>query len=448
MKKLIKSLVLLAVGYCAWLGSDARAIQITIDSVNTSATGYTLSGGSGGDKNAGYSGSITSAGATTPDALNASVSGATRFIATVGADRGGATKDGTAVAEVRTDYTVNFTVTPTYSCSMYNVKVDSSILGMCGAQDDNTGIGGNGVAYITAVSGYWNGSGTADSSLGINCSASQNGTSSSTAVGTQFAGNNSLTVGPLSGTQALKVRFTWTEHADSPQNATGGDKEGVRCGIVPNLNGGSCINETDNYPGTPSRTQANDGHFVTISAIVQSAPPTVSVNSPATCEGGSATITATPSGGTGPFSYNWNTRPSGVPDPGNVQSFLASVAGPYGVTVTDSKSCTANGSGVLTVHSNPTVTVNSPTTCPGTSATITATPSGGSGSYTTYTWTVPPGASNPGNLASFLASVAGTYSVVVTDSHGCQSPSGSGTLTLSDTAPPSITAPADINIDL
>ena len=45
---------------------------------------------------------------------------------------------------------------------------------------------------------------------------------------------------------------------------------------------------------------------------------------------------------------------------------------------------------------------------------------------------MPLGASNPGNVSSFSASVAGTYSVVVTDSNGCQSSSGSGTLTVNN----------------
>jgi hypothetical protein len=76
-----------------------------------------------------------------------------------------------------------------------------------------------------------------------------------------------------------------------------------------------------------------------------------------------------------------------------------------------------------------TVAVNPGAICAGGSATITASVSGGSGTYITYTWTVPSGASAPGNNASFSATVAGTYSVTVTDSVGNQG-SGSGTLTV------------------
>jgi len=76
----------------------------------------------------------------------------------------------------------------------------------------------------------------------------------------------------------------------------------------------------------------------------------------------------------------------------------------------------------LTINANPTVTVNSPVICASVgSATITATPSP-AGTYN-YAWIVPIGVTNPGNVASFSASVAGTYSVVVTDANTC---TGSG----------------------
>jgi gliding motility-associated-like protein len=68
----------------------------------------------------------------------------------------------------------------------------------------------------------------------------------------------------------------------------------------------------------------------------------------------------------------------------------------------------------LTIIVNPIlgVTVNSPTVCSSTTATVTATPSL-PGTYT-YSWTVPTGATNPGNVPSFIATVSGAYSVVLT----------------------------------
>lgn len=157
--------------------------------------------------------------------------------------------------------------------------------------------------------------------------------------------------------------------------------------------------------------------------------PTVTVNSPTVCAGSSATITATPSTA-GPYTFAW-TVPAGASAPGNVASFNTTIAGTYSVVITNpSPGCSASGNGTMTFNP-PTVTVNSPTLCAGSTAKITATP-GTAGTYN-YSWTVPAGASPPGNFASFSTSVAGLYSVVITNtSTGCVSASASGTVTLNN----------------
>ncbi len=60
----------------------------------------------------------------------------------------------------------------------------------------------------------------------------------------------------------------------------------------------------------------------------------------------------------------------------------------------------------------PVVTVNNATICNGQATTVTATPAI-PGNYT-YTWTVPAGATNPGNVASFTTTIPGDYTVVIT----------------------------------
>ena len=158
---------------------------------------------------------------------------------------------------------------------------------------------------------------------------------------------------------------------------------------------------------------------VTINAI-----PTVTVNSPTNC-GVSALVTAAP-GAAGTYTYTW-TVPSGT-NPGNVASFNAAVSGAYTVTVTNAAGCTSlPANSTVTINPNPTVTVSSPVVCNGQSATVTATP-GSAGTYS-YAWTAPAGAVNPGNVASFTSTVAGTYSVIITNtSTGCISSSASGTI--------------------
>lgn len=100
------------------------------------------------------------------------------------------------------------------------------------------------------------------------------------------------------------------------------------------------------------------------------------------------------------------------------------------VVETNAQGCVGDPVNILvTINPLPTVTVNSSTICAGTSATITATP-GTAGTYN-YAWTVPAGATNPGNTASFTSNIAGTYSVVITSTtSNCASASASGTVTI------------------
>jgi len=159
---------------------------------------------------------------------------------------------------------------------------------------------------------------------------------------------------------------------------------------------------------------------VTINAI-----PTVTVNSPTNC-GVSALVTAAP-GAAGTYTYTW-TVPSGV-NPGNVASFTANASGVYSVVITNTTTgCVSNSaSGTVTINPLPTVTVNNPVVCNGSSPTLTATP-GTPGTYS-YAWTVPSGATNPGNNASFTSSIGGTYSVIITNTvSGCVSTSASGSI--------------------
>ncbi len=85
----------------------------------------------------------------------------------------------------------------------------------------------------------------------------------------------------------------------------------------------------------------------------------------------------------------------------------------------------------------PTVTVNSSAVCVGDVAVVVATP-GIEGNYD-YAWDVPTGANNPGNVASFTTTVAGTYTVVISTIQEpiCSSGSVSGTVTF--VTPPTVT---------
>jgi len=180
------------------------------------------------------------------------------------------------------------------------------------------------------------------------------------------------------------------------------------------------------YTVTYSVTKAGVTCTASDTAIVteDKALPTVSLNMlNLTCTSPSRTLTATVGGlNGGTASYVW-TVPVGVTNPGNVASFAVTVAGAYSVVVTNSKNgCTKSASTTVTEDKTlPTVTLNTITlTCASLSQTLTATAGALNGGTASYVWTVPAGVTNPGNVASFAVTVAGTYSVVVTNSkNGC-----------------------------
>lgn len=157
-----------------------------------------------------------------------------------------------------------------------------------------------------------------------------------------------------------------------------------------------------------------------------SVTPIVTITQPATlaittinqvnvsCNGGSnGSVTASPSGGTTPYTYLWS--------PGNATTATLSNApiGTYTVTVTDKNNCTAQKTVTLT---EPTPLLVAATitdvSCPsGANGVLKATPSGGTSPYT-YLWM-------PINKTTATVSglTAGTYTLTVTDAKGCKNAS-------------------------
>ena len=133
--------------------------------------------------------------------------------------------------------------------------------------------------------------------------------------------------------------------------------------------------------------------------------------------------------------FSWTNSnpllPIGSSGIGNITNILATntTSSPIiaTITVTGSLSGCTNDVKQFTVIINPTpnVIVNNIEKCTGdlSPAVISATPSV-AGTYS-YSWTTP--GTNPGNVASFNATVAGSYSVVITNTTtGCVSPPATG----------------------
>lgn len=164
------------------------------------------------------------------------------------------------------------------------------------------------------------------------------------------------------------------------------------------------------------RVTGSDGCSDTASVTISQPQPLVLAQASKTnvsCYGdstGSATVNAT--GGSGSFSYSWNTDP---PQTGPVATGLTS--GNYIATVTDANGCSdtlhvsiGQPASALQVS----VTQSNINCFGGNNGSATATVSGGSPGYS-YSWNTVPVQFTP--TASNLS--AGTYSATVTDSKGC-----------------------------
>ena len=146
------------------------------------------------------------------------------------------------------------------------------------------------------------------------------------------------------------------------------------------------------------------------------------VSAPSACITNNGSIVANGNGGTAPLQFSINAGPFGASN-----SFSGLAPGSYTITVKDASGCTSITTAIVNSIPKPIVTaVATPTSCGGSSGTITATGAGGTAPYqysinggTTYQ------ASNVFNGLS-----PGTYTVVIKDNNGC---TGTTTLTVINT---------------
>jgi len=147
------------------------------------------------------------------------------------------------------------------------------------------------------------------------------------------------------------------------------------------------------------------------------------------CNGTSATLMATPAGGTGTYTYDWNDGTSSV---GTTQTLtvMPTVTTVYTLTVDDGQ-CTATDVVTVTVV-NSTLVVsagNDTSICPGESLTLNAATSGGSGTYT-FSWD--DGSTTVGTNQTLAVTPTATTTYTVTVDDGLCSTTSSITVTVED----------------
>jgi hypothetical protein len=255
-----------AAGLALIAAGPASAISISVGAVNNSTS---TTAGPGADRAGANALAVTNAGGSTPDAVSASVSAATRYTSNAAADRPIAFSGSTARWTWNTDYTVTFTVTPDDPGSVYEVVVNTSILGELTLLDDVAGTQSN--TSISNVTGRLGG--VVTSGLGIGSAQTfSTGTGTNLAEERNITGANSINLGSYSGPQIFTLRFTFSTEASAPQSVLGSDEAAVRLGASGPLGGATA----DDYPGpgdVVDRNQALDGHFVNVSANVLEVVP-------------------------------------------------------------------------------------------------------------------------------------------------------------------------------
>ena len=168
-------------------------------------------------------------------------------------------------------------------------------------------------------------------------------------------------------------------------------------------------------------TDANGCTNTATTTVTVNALPAVSAssNSP-TCEGFPLTLIGGPNGMT---SYAWsgpNGFTSNEQSPTVSDSATTAMSGTYSITVTDANGCTNTASADVTIYPTPvaSATSNSPV-CEGTPLNLIGLPDG----MASYSWSGTNGFSsssqNPTVSNTASQSMAGIYTLTVTDEHGC-----------------------------
>jgi len=165
---------------------------------------------------------------------------------------------------------------------------------------------------------------------------------------------------------------------------------------------------------TVSATDKNGCTATAIATITQPPPIALTAPSDTTCIGQSATLTANATGGTAPYTYSWTPGGTG-------QSIIVTpgATSTYTVQATDANGCLSPQVIVVVTLRPPLTVVAGPpkSFCPGGTAVINATASGGDGVYS-YSWS--PGGATTSSI-TVAPTITTTYTVLLKD--GCTTPS-------------------------
>jgi gliding motility-associated-like protein len=148
--------------------------------------------------------------------------------------------------------------------------------------------------------------------------------------------------------------------------------------------------------------------------VIVNALPTLTITNPsAVCAPGTVDLTASTitAGSTASLTYSYFTNATATSTLTNTT--LIGSSGTYYIKGTTASNCSAVNSVVISINPVPTFNVTSPSVCIGSPLKITANPLTGVTTDYDYTWVVPTGVTNPGNVSNFTTTIAGVYAATI-----------------------------------
>ncbi|MFN5237469.1 MAG: HYR domain-containing protein, partial [Bacteroidota bacterium] len=238
----------------------------------------------------------------------------------------------------------------------------------------------------------------------------------SVTTGPTCLGNNLSLSSTTSGGTSPYVSYAWS----GPNSFSSTQEDPAAFSLTAQGTGTYTVTVTDNSGCTATGSSTIVGN---------NSPAITASNSGPICQGTQLTLTSTPQGGAGTYTFSW-TGPAGSGYTSTAQNPAAFTtgagsAGVYSVQVTDANGCTGTGSTTAALYSLPVVTVsNNGPFCIGSTALLTSVVTGGAGSYS-YAWSGPSGftssVANPAGFTITTVNQGGIYSLTVTDANGCTS---------------------------
>ncbi len=235
------------------------------------------------------------------------------------------------------------------------------------------------------------------------------------------AGQSISLLGNASSGSGSGYTFSWT----GPNGFTSSQQNPTITNAQAAVNGTYTLVVTDSH-------SCSSTNSATVTINVKELPTATANSAPTTlCEGSPIQLNGNALGGSGSgYLYNWsgpNGFTTGIQNPA-ILNAQTNNSGIFSLTVTDGNGCasTNNASVTISVYSKPTASASAVPNplCVGSNLQLTGGASGGSGIGYTYSWTGPNGYSSSVQsplISTIQATQTGSYSLAVTDNHGCVS---------------------------